>query len=119
MISRILPVEEWPRLAGTEAASIVPGLDPLQTRVLVVEQDGQIIGSWVVLRMVHVECVWIDPSHRRKASVAARLLHGMRDIARGWNTKAVITGSVSPDVTAMIQRLGGLPLPGEHFAIPV
>ena len=119
MITRILPPSEWHRLVGTEAESIVPGLQPDDTRVLVVEQNGQIVGTWTLLRFVHVECIWIDPQHRRKAGVAVRLLRGMVDLARAWGARSVLTASVTPEVTTMIQRLGGLPIPGEHFAIPV
>jgi hypothetical protein len=119
MTTRILPPDEWHKLQGTEAEPIVPGLDPVDTRVLVVEQDGEIIGSWVMLRMVHVECVWIAPAHRGKAGVLARLLSGMTSLAKAWRTRSVITGSIDPRVSRMIRRLGGLPLPGEHFALPV
>src|SRR3990167_9526559 len=119
MTTRVLPPEEWHRLVGTEVESIVPGLVPEHTQVLVVEQDGAIVGTWAVLRLVHVECLWIAPAHRRKAGVAARLLRAMVQAAERWRTPSVWTGSMSPEVTSMIQRLGGIPIPGEHFAIPI
>ncbi len=119
MITRILPPAEWHRLVGTEAESIVPGLDPVDTRVLVVEADGEIVGTWVLLRMVHAECVWIAPAHRKRASVAVRLLTGMGDLARAWGVRSVWTGALTPDVMALIDRIGGVPIPGQHYAIPV
>lgn len=119
MTTRMLPPEEWDRLTGTEVESIVPGLVPEHTQVIVVEQDGAIVGTWVLLRLVHVECLWIAPAHRRKASVAGRLLRAIVEAAQRWGTRSVWTGSLSPEVTSMIQRLGGIAIPGEHFAIPV
>lgn len=119
MTTRVLPPEEWHRLTGTEVESIVPGLDPAQTAVLVVEDGDAIIGTWVLLRMAHVECFWIDPAHRGKAGVAARLLRSMRALTRRWGTPCPLTAAVTPDVAQMIERLGGIRLPGEHFALPM
>lgn len=119
MTSRILPPEEWHRLAGTEVESIVPGLDRTHTAVLVVEDDGTIVGTWVLMRMAHVECFWIAPDRRGKAGVAARLLRSMRALVQAWGVSCPITGAVTPEMSAMIRRLGGIPLPGEHFALPM
>lgn len=119
MTSRVLPPEEWHRLAGTEVEPIVPGLDPAQTAVIVVEDAGAIVGTWVLLRMAHVECFWIAPERRGKAGVAARLLRSMRSLAQTWGVPCPITGSVTPEMSDMIRRLGGIPLPGEHFALPM
>lgn len=117
--TRILPPSEWHRLAGTEVESIVPGLVPEHTAVLVVERDGAIVGTWVLMRMAHVECFWVAPQHRGKAGVAGRLLRSMRGLLHEWGVSAPITGSVTPEVTSMIERLGGIRLPGEHFALPL
>lgn len=119
MTSRVLPPDEWHRLAGTEVESIVPGLDPAQTAVLVVEDDGSIVGTWVLLRMAHVECFWIAPDRRGKSGVFRHLLRHMRAIAHSWGVPCPITGAVTPEVSEMIRRLGGIPLPGEHFALPM
>lgn len=119
MTSRILPATEWHRLTGTEVERIVPGLDPTRTAVLVVEDGDQIIGTWVLLLMAHVECFWIAPDHRGKAGVAARLLRGMRALLQGWRAPCPLTGSVTPEMTSMIERLGGVKVPGDHFALPL
>ena len=119
MTSRILPPEEWHRLTGTEVESIVPGLDPAYTAVLVVEDAGRIVGTWVLMRMAHLECLWIAPDRRGKIGVAAKLLRSMRTVAAAWGVTCPITASVTPEVSAMIRHFGGLPLPGEHFALPL
>jgi hypothetical protein len=119
LTTRILPPTEWHRLTGTEVESIVPGLDPAHTAVLVVEDGDAIIGTWVLLRMVHVECFWIAPAHRGKAGVAARLLRSMRALLPAWGSRCPITGSVTAEMTSMIERLGGIKLPGDQFALPM
>lgn len=119
MILRILPSEEWHRLAGTEAEAVWPTLNPENTRILVVEENGRIVGNWLGLRVVHAECNWIAPDYRGSFGVAKRLLRGMREVAREWGVERVITGSVSPHVTDMIQRLGGFPVPCESFVLPL
>lgn len=119
MISRVLPHEEWGKLAGTEAEAVWPHLDPETTRVLVVEDAGEVVGAWLMLRMVHAECLWIKPSHRGVYGVAKRLLKGMRQIATEWGAPKVITGSTDPHVTELIERFGGVPMPCETFILPV
>lgn len=119
MNSRILPPEEWPRLAGTEAEAVWPTLDPEHARVVVVEDEGEIVATWTVMRIVHVECLWVKPSHRGVFGVTKRLLRGMRDAASAWGARNVVTGSASAHVTDLIRRFGGMPMPCESFVLPV
>ena len=119
MTTRLLPPAEWNKLTGTEVESLVPGLNPLLTHVLVVEDGAEIIGTWVLVYLPHVECFWVAPEHRKKAGVAARLLREMQRLTRICGAPAPITGSVSPEVTAFIERLHGVKLPGEHFSLPL
>lgn len=119
MKARILPVEEWPRLVGTEAEAAWPYLNPENTRVIVVEEAGEIVGTWTMLRIVHAECLWISPKYRGSFGVAKRLLRGMREIATGWGVEKVITGSASEHVTALIAKFGGVPMPCVSFILPV
>lgn len=120
MTTRILPHAEWGKLRGTEVEPLIPGLNPLLTHVLVVEDAADmIIGTWVLVYLPHVECFWIDPTHRGKAGVAARLLREMRRLLHVCGVGCPITGSATPEMTAMITRLGGVKLPGEHFALPL
>ena len=117
---RVLDPCEWPRLAGTEAETVWPLLDPENARVVVVENhEGRIVGTWTVMRLVHVECVWIAPEYRGSFGVAKRLLRGMRAVASQWGAKAVMTAALTDQVRALITSLGGSKLPGEHFVMPV
>lgn len=119
MRSRILPPEEWHRLNGTEAEEAWPVFDPRNTIVLVVEENGEIVSTWTAMRVVHMECLWVRPSHRGLVSVARRLFMGLREIAATWGARSVWTASLSPDVTNLIKRFGGEPVPGAHFVLPL
>lgn len=120
MISRILPPEEWPvGLKGTEAETAWPHFDPEQTQVIVVEHEGRIVGTWTVMRTVHVECLWAAPEYRGSFGVCKRLLKAMREVASAWGASVVYTGSASAHVTELIRRFGGVPSPVETFILPL
>lgn len=116
---RTLPPEEWPKLAGTELEAVWPHLTPSDAQILVIEQDGAIVGCWALLLVVHVEGLWIAPSHRAKGGVARRLLAAMKQAARGLRVRQVATAAVSADVRTYLERLGAHKLPGEHFVLSV
>lgn len=118
--ARLLPPEEWAeKLAGTDAGVLSAHLAPADTRMLVVEQDGTVVGTWVVTREVHVECVWIHPDHRHAPGIVRRLITGMYRIARDWHARIVWTGALTDEVRTLITKLGGQPLPGQMYALPV
>ena len=119
MTSRILPPEEWHRLAGTAMEGIAERLRPDAGAILVLEEDGAIVATWALITMVHAEGLWIAPSHRGHAGLVRRLLRAMRELAAEWGCAAVQTGSVSDDVTSFILRLGGTMLPGHMFILPM
>jgi len=119
--SRVLPVEEWPRLAQTPLASVWALLKPEDTQVLVVEQAGAIIGVWLAVRLVHAEGVWIAPAHRGSVGVVRRLLSGMRAAAARWGVGVVWTGAAEGDamVEGLITRLGGTVVPFTSYRLPM
>jgi len=124
MTLRELPRAEWGRLRGVgeiqgvdlgEVAAAVPA----DSRILVVEdEDGAIVGTWTVMRYVHVEGLWIAPAHRKRGSVARRLVAGMRQVAREWCVRAVLTGCATGEVQQLLERVGGVELP-KIFVFPV
>jgi hypothetical protein len=59
MTRRILPAAEWSRLVGTELENVWPHLDPDRSVVIVVEDEGQIIGCWSAFDVLHAEGIWI------------------------------------------------------------
>lgn len=123
MTSRLLPPEEWDRLAGTEMETIVPYLQKharvLRARVLVVEDAGVIVGCLSFFPLIHAEGVWVDPAHRGKASVARRLLRGMRETVRDMGGAAVNTAAISDEMRHILNGLGAVKLPGTHYALRI
>ena len=119
MTTRILPVEEWERLDGTELEHVWPILHPEHASILVIEDGDRIVACWAVIRYVHVEGVWIDPEYRHKVGIVKRLLVGMHKIVESLGADRVLTGAVTEDVRQMIATLGGKKLPGDHYVIPL
>jgi hypothetical protein len=116
---RILPPDEWPKLQGTEAETLWPLLNPDQAAVLVVEQDGQIVGCWVAMQTLHAECVWVSPTVGNPAAVARPLIDGMFEIARGNGMRSLYTSATNDEVREIIRKLHGTTLPGTAHVIPV
>lgn len=120
MRSRILPPVEWPRLAGTEAETIWPALNPARTRIVVVEQDGQIVGCHVLSLVLHAECLWIHPAHRGRTGVARRLWGAVLQTARCvFQAQTIATAATSDDVRRLLTHVGAIDLPGTHHVIPL
>lgn len=119
MTTRILPPDEWPKLAGTELGQAAPYFDPERATIIVVEDGSTIVGCWALLSMWHVEGVWIHPEHRKAGAVARRLMRGMTKQAKDQGARVVITAALSDEVVGLIGHLGGQLLPWAHFSIPV
>lgn len=115
--SRLLPRDEWPRLANTELAEAE--LLPAGSEIVVVEVDDEIVACWGVFRMVHVEGCWVAPAYRGNAGVWRRLLTGMHHTAQAMGAHTVLTASLAPEVSALLDKLGATELPGRHYVLPI
>lgn len=115
MTKRLLPPAEWDRLNGTELEAAWRYFDPHTTQVLVVEEDGQIVGCWAGVLVFHAEGVYVAPAHRGRIAVARHLLTGMRALAAEAGFRSIVTASVSPDVDQLLTTLGADLLPGRHY----
>ena len=116
LTTRILPPDEWHRLVGTELETVVACLAvDAPAHVLVIEQDECIVGCWLLMATWHVEGLWVAPTHRKRGRVGQRLLDGMRTLVRGFGSHAVVTASLSTDVTTLLRKIGATELLGTHF----
>ena len=117
MTRRLLPRADYGRLVGTYLEPIAHVL-PDDTDVIVVEDDdGRIVGCWATFPVWHMEGVYIDPAYRKNGAVARRLLAGMRSALRTRGVRRACTAALTSDVEDMIRRIGGPPLPGQHFVV--
>lgn len=116
MVIRALPPDEWHRLDGTELGGEVRCLLSHDVaKVLVVEDEGEIVGCWAVLTVRHLEGFWVAPSRRRDASVKRALLGTMQQWLAKEQVEAVITGASNETVGRYLERLGAAPLPWKSY----
>jgi len=118
MTTRVLDPSEYHRLTPTTLGPYV-SLLPAETRVIVIEQDGALVGHLAVLPMWHTEGLWIAPAHRKRGRVLRRLLQGLGCTVRDLGISTVIPGADTEEMRTMLQGLGAQPLPALLFALNV
>lgn len=111
MTRRWLPKDEWDKLAHTPLALFAPYMDEKRTKVVVVEHEGEIIGCWAFMFVLHAEGLWKTPGHDR--AVWKLLGEAVHEAASEFGVQAIMTGSTSETVTAMIERNKGEALPAQ------
>jgi hypothetical protein len=115
----VLPPAEWPRLKGTELESVWPHLHADRATVLVVECDGHIVATWMLVTIVHAEGLWIAPAFRKRTSVARRLWLAMRRAVRERGVLTIATSAVTDEVRELLDHAGAVKLPGDHYSMRV
>jgi hypothetical protein len=118
MTTRILPVAEYPRLAGTECELVWPHLPP-EAQVVVVEQGGQVVGCHTLIPYWHLECLWLAPRVRGTGSAARRLWSAVQTVALGLGARAVLTTAIDDRVRGLLAHVGATQLPGECYVVPM
>lgn len=118
MISRLLPIEEWPRLPE-HFQTLLPHVQPSDVQILVVEDGDRIVATWAVMRIVHVEGIWIDAEYRGRVGVARRLYLATMAAARQWTTGWAMTGADSDEVRALLARAGAQQIPMDTYVLPL
>jgi N-acetylglutamate synthase-like GNAT family acetyltransferase len=118
LTARVLPVEEWHRM--DEALDpLLAELSPVQSRICVVEEDGEIVARWLLYPQLHAECIWIAPQKRKTGRVGLYLLSLMQRTAKTLGFSRVITGSETEDVTKLLAHIGAVPIPALQFSLSV
>ena len=117
LTDRILPPDEWSKLADTELGAACQLWRPEDAAIVVVEDDGAIVATWALCRFWHVEGVWVAPSHRKRPGVVRRLLVAMFSLARRFGVKAAITGAVTDEVRKLLSHLDAEQLPGTYHVL--
>ena len=119
MTGRVLPRDEWFRLAGTELEGVVERL-PLNACVVVVEQDERIIGCWSLLPVVHVEGLWLAPESRCKVGVVKALWNQMVAAARMLGAgETVMTACADLRVRKLLKHAGATAFPFQEYVLPI
>lgn len=106
MTHRILPTGEYERLPD-DFRAVVLAAPVGDVQVIVVERyDGEIVAHWAMVRIPHVEGVWIAPDYRKQPAVVRHLMVGMQSAARVWGVSRVTTAAVDDDVRRLLRHFG-------------
>jgi len=118
---RELPPEEWSRLASYEPFAS-GGIPPAaHWRIVVAEEAGVLVGFTCLYEAVHLEPVWIAPSHRHQPGLFAGLWRESRRIldANGVQMIFAVVGDHLPQQQALVERFGFTPAPGRLYLCDV
>lgn len=105
MTSRLLPVEEWPRLRGTLLDPAWQDFAPTD-RVLVVEDGGEIVGCVALFQRWHLEGAWIHPDCRGRVGIGRRIWSGVKALVQAIGCPEVVSMAVTPESRRPIEKLG-------------
>ena len=120
MRARILPPEEWGRLESTQLPQIAPTMRPEDVRIVVVEDGDEIVSTVAVLRVTHLESLWIDPRYRGNAGTNRALLRKAMETVREWSDRWVWGCCDTGRMSSILRRLGGVPLSSvKSYILPV
>ena len=117
MIARVLDPSEWGKLEVTGNEPMHAYVPEEKMSVVVVEDEGAIVGTITIMQVTHLESAWISPSYRGNAGVVSKLLKATfeesRKVSGGW----VMCQSTSDSWSDILKRLGGVKIPVETFII--
>lgn len=116
MTEYVLESGDWPLLDATELRNVWRHFDPTDTRVCVVEDQGEIVAHWVAVRKWHVEAIYTKTPH-----LFRRIWRLMGSVLMDLGVQEVWTGAADGDnlVRTMLERSGAVPLPMDHFVVRV
>ena len=109
-VARILPMAEYHRLVGTQLDTVVPILPP-EGKVLVVEEQGQILACCAVYPLWHIEGLDVQPQTRRSGLQLLALIRRVTASLPG-----VVAWAQNPRVEPLLEKLGAQWLVGKHYA---
>jgi len=118
---RTLPPEEAHRVTeaqGPMAHHPTPEALKHNTKIAVLEKDGEIVGYWVMFDTVHIEPLWLDPETRNHPKAAMALLAQVYTELQGAGVRQVfaVIGDQDAEVMGpMADRIGLSKLPGQLY----
>ena len=121
MRARVLPADEWGRLKGTELEQLAGQLTPASAKMLVVEQDAEIVGCCALALVLHADGLWIAPAHRRCGAVGRHLLRLFYEGAHEFRATAAVAGVESDELADLLRAHlhATVTPPMAHAVIPV
>lgn len=108
-------MDQWHRMERTDIPPLT-GISPRDTSVVVVERDGKIVATLSVVRMTHLEGLWVDPAYKN-AGVCRSLLRLSAGIAGVWDNEWVLAGAADERMRDILTRLGGVKVDMETYML--
>jgi hypothetical protein len=109
--TRVLPPDEWHRLATECPTSPLAAIDlsTVYGHLLVLEDaEGRIVGHWPLVLVWHAEPLYIEPGERNAASVKA-LVRGLQSTIAAEHIPLAFAMIEDPAMQAMATKLGFTP----------
>jgi hypothetical protein len=105
LTTRLLPADEWDRLDGHEALGGYP-LPPAEAaQIVVTEDEGSIVGVWVIVQVLHLEPAWVEPSHRG-GLIVGRMWRLLKQTLRSRGARVAFAFADRDDIRGYLGRLG-------------
>jgi hypothetical protein len=121
---RVLPPEEWEKLAHIEPFDRTGLPSPGHWRIVVAEVEGVIVGFSCLFDCVHMEPLWIDPAYRARphafGDVLTGLWAGCRVLLHAADVQMVfaVVGDALPRNADFVKHLGFIPAEGTLYIVP-
>jgi hypothetical protein len=115
---KILPPDEWHRIKAELPDSPLAALehfDQMEGVVIVVEQDGKLVGHWPLILTWHAEPLYLDPAYRKSGPALKHLLEGLFTTMRQTDIASALVIIEDPELQAAGARLGFQPVPGALY----
>jgi len=114
---RVLPPEEWDKVAGIPPFNTGGLPNPEYWRIVVVERDGQIVACCSLFDTVHWDMFWVAAESQGAAGVFRELLLGGAEVMLTYGIRQVHTTVPDgrPELVAMLDRFGFERAPGALY----
>jgi hypothetical protein len=114
MTVRELEQHEWPRLETLLNELGMPIPPAATSRIVIAEEDGEIIAWWSAIQVVHLEPIWIHPDHRG-GILPGKMWRILRGILETCGVPAAYCFAADETVAGYLHRLGLKVLPYATF----
>ena len=118
MTRRQLPPEEWDKLKGTTLEGYAPHMDPRRTRVVVVEDEGQIVACVALMFVLNAHGLWGKTGAMSKEAWML-LFDGFNEAATSAGVDAVMAGADTPMMARLLAKHDGAPLEMQPYVLMI
>lgn len=118
MQERILDQAEFERLKVNGLIPIHTDFFPGDIKAIVVEEDGEIVGTMMVARVVLLDSVWVRPDKKGNPGLIRRLLRKTQECAREWGQFAMAQ-TRHDKICDLLKRNGATSMEVKTFILPL